>query len=278
LHRDLAPISSVAWDAIEREVRRALTTFLDARRIVDFSGPHGYTLSALDLGRTGPAHEVPGEAVSVAVRRSQPLVELRRRFDIPWVELDAIDRGATAIDLDPAIQAARAIAMVEDSLVFHGMNAAEIDGIVPTAEHEHEPLPLGADAGAMPPAVAQAMTVLRHAGVEGPYALVLGTRCYTQVIEGTEGGYPVLEHLRLVLDGGTVTHAPALEGALLLSLRGGDFELVVGEDLSLGYADHTSEGVTFFLEETLLFRVNGPEAAVALPAAASLASPSVAEG
>ena len=49
-----------------------------------------------------------------------------------------------------------------------------------------------------------------------------------------------------------------------MSLRGGDFELVVGEDLSLGYCDRNEAGVRFFLEETMLFRVNGPEAAVVL--------------
>ena len=49
-----------------------------------------------------------------------------------------------------------------------------------------------------------------------------------------------------------------------MSLRGGDFELVVGEDLSLGYCDRDDAGARFFLEETMLFRVNGGEAAVGL--------------
>jgi uncharacterized linocin/CFP29 family protein len=263
LHRSLAPISASAWEAIESEVRRALTTFLTARRLVDFSGPHGYGMSALDLGRTGPAHDVPGEDVRVAVRQSQPLVELRRHFEIAWDELDAIDRGATAIDLDPAVGAARSMAMVEDGIVFHGMDAAAIGGIVGAAEHD--PITMAPTAEAAPPAVARAVTVLQRAGVEGPYALVLGTSCYTRVMEGTEGGYPVVKHLRMVLDGGSVVHAPALDGSLLLSMRGGDFELVVGEDLSLGFVDRSAEGVVFFLEETLLFRVAGPEAAVSLP-------------
>jgi uncharacterized linocin/CFP29 family protein len=262
LHRDLAPVSSDAWDQIESEVRRALRTFLVARRLVDFNGPHGYAMSALDLGRTRPTHEVPGESVLVAVREAQPLVELRREFVIPWSELDAVDRGATAIDLGPAVEAARSIAVVEDQLVFHGMSAASITGIGPAAEHE--PIPATGGASGVPPAVARAVTALQRAGVEGPYTLVLGTTAYTQVAEGTEDGYPILRHLGLLLDGGTVHHAPALSGGLVLSLRGGDFELVVGEDLSLGYCDRDDAGVRFFLEETMLFRVNGPEAAVEL--------------
>ena len=260
LHRDLAPISTDAWEAIEAEVRRALRTFLTARRVVDFNGPHGYAMSSLDLGRTGAPHEVPGESVRVAVRESQPLVELRREFEIAWAELDAVDRGATAIDLAPAVEAARSIAVVEDGLVYQGMDAASITGIAPGSAHE--PIPASGGADTVPPAVTRAVTTLQRAGVEGPYALVLGTASYTRVVEATEDGYPVLEHLRLVLEEGGVHHAPALEGGLVVSLRGGDFELVVGEDLSLGYCDRGDTGVRFFLEETMLFRVNAPEAAV----------------
>ena len=110
--------------------------------------------------------------MSVAVRESQPLVELRRPFEIAWEELDAIDRGAPAIDLAPAVAAARSIAMVEDELVFHGMEAAAIHGIA--AESVHETIAAGGAASAVPPAVARALTVLQRAGVEGPYALALG--------------------------------------------------------------------------------------------------------
>ena len=108
------------------------------------------------------------------------------------------------------------------------------------------------------------MATLRRSGVDGPYAMALGNRCYTGVVESTHDGYPVLEHLRLVLDGGPVVWAPAVEGAIVLSMRGGDFELVVGEDFSIGYRGHSDHTVSFVLEETMLFRVNGPEAAIPL--------------
>jgi len=55
------------------------------------------------------------------------------------------------------------------------------------------------------------------------------------VIETTEhGGYPVFEHLRQIL-GGSVVWAPAVDGAIVLSGRGGDYEMTVGEDFSVGY-------------------------------------------
>ena len=92
----------------------------------------------------------------------------------------------------------------------------------------HPPITIGEDYQRYPNHVAQAVETLRRAGVGGPYAIALGPRCYTGVIETTEhGGYPVLEHLRLIL-GGPVVWAPAVDGAVVLSQRGDDFELVVG--------------------------------------------------
>ncbi len=110
----------------------------------------------------------------------------------------------------------------------------------------------------------RAVATLQNVGVAGPYAVALGPRCYTGVIETTEmGGYPVLEHLRLIA-GGPVLWAPAVDGALVVSLRGGDYELTVGQDVSIGYLDHDETNVHLYLEESFTFQIFTPEAAVHL--------------
>lgn len=76
------------------------------------------------------------------------------------------------------------------------------------------------------------MAVLREAGVDGPYGIAPGPQCYTGVIETTQkGGYSVLDQLRLVT-GRPLAWAPAILGSVVLGLRGGDFELTLGEELS----------------------------------------------
>ena len=60
--------------------------------------------------------------------------------------------------------------------------------------------------------------------------------------------------------------APGVEGAVVLSLRGGDFLFESGQDLSIGYDSHDAEVVELYLEESFSFRVATPEAAVALVA------------
>jgi uncharacterized linocin/CFP29 family protein len=59
--------------------------------------------------------------------------------------------------------------------------------------------------------------------------------------------------------------APALQGgAVLLSVRGGDYELTVGQDLSIGYAVHDRTDVELFLTESFTFRVLEEKAAIFL--------------
>jgi len=100
-------------------------------------------------------------------------------------------------------------------------------------------------------------------GVNGPYSVLLGAGEYTALAETRDHGYPVLEHIKRIVDG-NIVWAPAIEGAFVLTTRGGDFELSVGQDVSIGYLSHTDALVRLYLQETFTFRVLTSEAAVAL--------------
>ena len=110
--------------------------------------------------------------------------------------------------------------------------------------------------------VAEAVETLLKAGVSGPYGLALGPEQYTGVIQSTEhGGYPLFDHLKKILAGGPIVWAPGVRGAVVVSLRGGDFLFESGQDLSIGYDHHDAEAVYLYLEESFSFRVATPEAA-----------------
>jgi uncharacterized linocin/CFP29 family protein len=262
LLRDLAPISNEAWDLIDEEARRSLKHYLAARRLVDFAGPLGWQASAVDLGRVERLGTGPAAGVDAARRRVLALVELRIAFSLGRDELEDAERGAEDVDLDAVIDASRAAALAEDHAVFNGYADGGIAGIAPSSPHAS--ITITEDFGAFPTSVAKAVETLRSADVGGPYAIALGTRSYTGATETTEhGGYPVLEHLRQLL-GGSVVWAPAVDGAVVLSERGGDYEITVGEDFSIGYRSASDESVSLYLEESVAFRINTPEAAVAL--------------
>jgi len=264
LFRDKAPITPAGWAEIEKEATRTLRGLLAARRVVDFSGPLGWGTSDIELGRADPIASPRGSnEVKARLRRIQPLVELRIAFEMSRVELDAIDRGARDPDLDNVMAAAREIAIAEDRAIFHGYEAAHITGICQA--RAKTAVPLGTSHADYPGAVSTALTKLRDEGVEGPFAVVLSEQLYKDLISRTDGGYPILSHVQRLVDGELVW-APGLDGGLVVSQRGGDFELTVGEDFSVGYLSHDDEKVRLYIEESFTFRVATPEAAVALKA------------
>ncbi len=262
LLREHAPITEGGWDLLDSEARERLAPALAARKLVDFSGPHGWQYSATNLGRVKEIADPPSKGVNGAQRQVLALVELRAPFAVDRSELADADRGAEDADLEALDQAAHAIAVAENAAVFHGWKAAGITGIVEASPHD--PIELGEDCERYPRHVAKAVDALRAAGVDGPYGLALGPDAHTRVLETSEhGGYPLLEHLREVV-GGPLVWSPGVQGAVVLSTRGGDFLLESGEDLSVGYANHDADAVHLYLEESISFRVATPEAAVAL--------------
>jgi uncharacterized linocin/CFP29 family protein len=261
LLRELAPVTSQAWALIEEEAKRTLKLKLAARKLVDFSGPLGWEASAVHLGRVERLDTSTADGVEARLRKLQPLVELRVPFELQRDELEAAARGAKDPVVDPVRNAAGAAAMAEDRAVFNGFAAVGIRGIVEEAAQAK--LALSDDYQAYPGVVADAINKLHVAGVQGPYGIALGPRCYTGLTKTTQGGYPVMEHVRRLLDG-PIVWAPAVDGAVVLSLRGGDFELSVGQDFSIGYLEHNASVVRLYLQESFTFRVLAAEAAVPL--------------
>jgi uncharacterized linocin/CFP29 family protein len=262
LLRDRAPITENGWGLLDEEARERLAAALAARKLVDFEGPHGWGHSATSLGRVRTLEDLPAEGVEAAQRRVLALVELRAPFSVARAELRDADRGAADVDLGPLDEAARRLAVAENVAVLHGWPAAGIAGIADASPHR--PIQLGADVGRYPSHVARAVHMIRCSGIAGPYGLALGPDGYTAVVETTEdGGYPVLEHLHKIL-GGPVVWAPGVRGAVVVSLRGGDFLFESGQDLSIGYAGHDDDAVRLYLEESFSFRAVTPEAAAAL--------------
>jgi uncharacterized linocin/CFP29 family protein len=260
LHRELAPISDEAWTAIEQETSRTLKRYLAGRRVADVHGPDGLTLAAVGTGHQ-VGIEPPAEAVQARQRRVLPLVELRVPFTLSREQIDDVARGAEDSDWQPARDAARQIAFAEDQAIFAGYPAAGIGGIVPGASNP--PLILPADITDYPMAFAEAAGQLRSAGVDGPHAAVLSAEAYTAVSETSDQGYPVIRHLRDVLDGELIW-APSVTGAVLATARGGDFALHLGQDLSIGYLSHSDTDVLLYLQESFTFQLLTTEAAVAL--------------
>lgn len=260
LHRELAPISDAAWAQIEQETMRTLKRYLAGRRVVDVLSPGGIALSGVATGHL-VSITPPAEGIIANQREVKALVELRVPFELSRQAIDDVERGSKDSNWQPAKDAAKTLAFAEDRAIFDGYRAANIQGIREGTSNPIKSLP--DDVRDDPDAVAQALTQLRLVGVNGPYSVLLGADEYTELVETRDQGYPILEHVKRIIDG-NIIWAPAINGAFVLSTRGGDFELSIGSDVSIGYLSHTDTNVRLYLEETFMFRVLTSEASVAL--------------
>ena len=260
LKRKLAPVLPEAWKYIDAEAARVLTLDLAARKLVDFDGPHGWRHAAVNTGRLDLFAQDPVPEVRAGVRRVQPLVELRTPFRLDSMELDSVARGETDPELDAVVKAAERMAHAEDHAVFNGYPGAGITGIVEASPHPRQTL---RDPLSYPRVLLEAKEVLRAAGINGPYGLALGLRAYEEVYTATEDGHPILRTIERIVEG-PIVRARGLAGAVLMSVRGGDYQLTVGQDHSVGYAYHEKTWIELYLTESFTFRILEPAAAVVL--------------
>lgn len=261
LHRELAPITDEAWSAIEEEATRTFKRHIAGRRVVDVSGPHGLDYAAAGTGHTSSIAP-PADGVLARQRVVAPLVELRVPFRLSREELDNVERGAKDTDLDPVKDAAQKIAFAEDRAIFEGYPAANITGI--RASSTNQAIALPSDPRQVPESVALALSALRLAGVDGPYSVLLSADLFTAVSETSDHGHPIRTHIERLIPDGEIIWAPAIDGAFVLTTRGGDYDLRLGQDLSIGYLSHDAESVQLYFQQSLTFLVYTAEAAVAL--------------
>ncbi|MBO1114764.1 family 1 encapsulin nanocompartment shell protein [Bordetella petrii] len=260
LHRELAPISSAAWSQIEDEVARTFKRSVAGRRVVDVKDAAGPGLAGVGTGHMR-AIAAPQKGVGAKVREVRALVELTVPFELQRDAIDDVERGANDSDWQPAKDAAIELAYAEDRAIFDGYKAAGIVGIREGSSNAKIKLP--ADVADYPAAIGNALEALRLAGVDGPYSVLLGADAYTALAEGRNGGYPIIDHIKRIVSG-DIIWAPAINGGSVLSTRGGDYELHLGQDLSIGYQGHTDNTVRLYLRETLTFLMLTSEASVSV--------------
>jgi uncharacterized linocin/CFP29 family protein len=259
------------WNSMTRSSRathtvpRALKRYLAGCRVVDVDGPAGTTLSAVGTGHLRNV-AAAGGGILARQREVKALVELRAPFELDRQMIDDVERGSNDSDWQPGKDAAQRIAFAEDRAIFDGYAAAGIQGIREGTSNPVINLP--SDVRNYPDAFAQALNQLRLVGVNGPDSVLLGAEAYTAVAEARDHGWPVLEHLRRLVEG-EIIWAPTISGACVPTTRGGDFDLHIGQDCSIGYLSHTDNAVHLYPQETFTFLLLTTEASVSMTQASS---------
>lgn len=259
LRKSMAPISAQAWEEINDTAVEVLTAALSGRKFLDVEGPKGWDYAALSTGRIDVPANQKGP-VKYGTHQVLPLVEARIPFELNIWELDNVARGAEDIDLDALEDAARELAKFEEKAIYDGFKPGNIVGLKNSSDYPAIQFPEAEEE--ILGAVAKGISQMKEAAIEGPYSLVLNTEKW-QKINSFVRGYPLRKQLDNIL-GGSIIHAPYVKESFLVTERGGDFRLVVGQDISIGYESHNSKTVQLYFTESFTFQVIDPAAVIVL--------------
>lgn len=258
LKKKLAPITDEAWEEINDQAKDVFNTDLSVRKYADVEGPKGLKMGAVPVGRLTIPGNQKDKQLLYGIQQVQPLVEIRSSFKLDLWELDNVNRGAKDIDLGPLEKAARKMAEFEEKTLYNGLKEAGINGLIKSSEHKALNFPVEAEN--ILHVVTEAVTSLKVAAVEGPYSLVLDTDKW-EIISSYINGYPLRLQLEELL-GGSLIFAPHLNGAVVVSERGGDFRITLGKDISIGYETHDRNEVQLYFTEAFTFQVIDPAAVI----------------
>lgn len=251
-NKHLAPISSESWEEIEERLMEVFKNYLSARKVVRVVGPKGLDYNVITDGRLGTIHE-DGD-LCYGNYDVTPLTEVRVEFEMDKWELDNVLRGAKDVDYEPLEEAAKKIALFEENVVYNGSDKLNIKGLVNSSEHET--LEFGHEQETILDAIAQGVIKLKESYQEGPFVLVVGKEAYRRIISKGEG-YSLIEKIES-LTGHKIIYSHVLEGAVLVPFDHEDLELVIGQDLDIGYQNHDSKKIRFFITESFTFKVYDP--------------------
>jgi uncharacterized linocin/CFP29 family protein len=263
LKRELAPIPMEAWAEIDDQATRSLKAMLSGRKVLDVTGPMGTDFPGVPEGRLTYPKKQPEDGLSYGIRKVHHIVEIRVPFELDIAEMDNVVRGAKDVDLGDLENAARKTALFEEQVIYHGLAEANIIGLKSCTGGEC--FTMGSKPEQLLEGIADGVTAFANRSIEGPYSFIVGPRLWSRMSAHLQG-YPVKMQAESIT-GGSVLLSPYLSGdfedeAYMLTQRGGDIELILGQDIAIGYESHDATKVKLYFTESFTVRVLEPAAVI----------------
>lgn len=248
MYRELAPVDESVWKQIDDRAREVFLSTLTARKAVNVSAEQGSGYVAYNHGKLREVQYK--DDVAFAAYKVTPLVETRIEFSLNRWELDNALRGDKGIDYTNLDAAVKKAALFEERTIYDGLAEYGITGLTKAAA---DAIPFGEDEAGIRNGIAEGILKLRQSFVSGNLDLLVSTKLYKRIMS-----LPSLTSLKDVIEdmiGGKVYASEVLQGALLIPHDNENLSLVLGEDFSLGYQEHTKKDVIFYLKESFTFQI-----------------------
>lgn len=246
LKRELAPITGVAWEEIDKRAKLVLTNHLTARKVVNVLGPKGRDFESISLGRMGLREK---EGLYYGIYKTQPLVETRITFTMNRWELDNIERGAKDINFDKLDEAVKKAALFEDSAIFYGLEEGCIEGLNSSTQPTYD---FGKTEEETLKNIIAAVYKLKDFCANHPYALVVSEEKWIYLNQASKDS-SLVKKLEKIL-GAPIFVSSNIKEAFLLPYDDENMEMTIGMDYSIGYQVSDETEVKLFITSSFTFR------------------------
>lgn len=261
LNRELAPFPAHIWDLIDAAAVEAAKVLLTGRRFLEVEGPYGLGLTALEVGADDYCRD-PGEGEAGAiVSKAVSVPMLRKSCRLSTRRLAAHLEGGMPLTLTDVEDAAEAVARREEEFIYSGQAEFGLEGLLNAKGHNEVK---GADWSTLDAAlnnVLAAITSLDKAGFHGPYALSLPPAQYNNLFRHYEHTDLLqIEHLKSLCTLGV--YKAGVDQAAVVDRHAG--AVILGQDLRVGYAGSDGIHYQLFVCESMVLRLDEPEAVCVL--------------
>jgi uncharacterized linocin/CFP29 family protein len=260
IRKEVAPLSDHIWKEIKDQAKSVMDTSRTVRKFADINGPYGPEFAAVSTGRFKVPRKSWKSGINYGVREVLPLVEVRIPFELDLWELENIERGAKDADLDNLDTAVKSAVNLEENVVYSGLKTVGIKGLEKSSKYPIEKLP--ENPSEILKFIGAQINRMQQSGVEGPYSLVLEEGYWLELVNLTDG-YPIIQQLKDLLKGQIIVNNH-FDKSFLVSKRGGDYELTIGQDTLIGYDSCDTRKINLFVAESFTFRVLAPEAVIVM--------------
>ncbi len=272
LGKDQSPLTFEEWEQLEKAIIDVAQKTLICRRFMPVVGPIGVGHQVISydvyLGVEPGVCEVrPGEEseacepVRTGKRRHITLPTIYKPFSITWRDLEYFRQFNLPIDISQASAATFATAVAEDTLIIHGNQKLEIEGLLTVEGRQSMSMSDWDVLGNAFNDVSLGISKLSEMGFYGPYYLILNPKDYfklNRVYHNT--GLLEMEQIKKLVS--EVYHTPIMpeKKALLISAGPQNMDLVIGLDFSLAYVESTNMVHNFRVMEIVAPRIKRPGA------------------
>lgn len=261
LNREQAPFDESIWEHIDAAAIEAAKPLLTGRRFLEVEGPFGLGLTALEVGADSYCREPAPEEAGAVISRAVSVPMIRKSAMLSARRLAAhLDMGMP-LSLSEIEDAAEAVALREEEFIYSGQADFGLEGLLNARGHNVGSLGDWSNLDQALNDVLAGVTTLDGSGFHGPYALALPAKHYNNLFRRYENTDMLqLEHLKSLCTLGV--HKATIDQPVLVDPRVG--VLVIGQDMQVGYAG--SDGIHYhlFVCESLVIRIDEPQAACVL--------------